>query len=74
MGGGVMGMSIAWHLAEQGVKGIVVVEQAEFGSGSSQNHSVVCAPISPTPTMSSSDSAPSTPSPDSRKNSVWTSS
>lgn len=35
IGGGVMGMSIAWHLAEQGVKGIVVVEQAEFGSGSS---------------------------------------
>lgn len=35
IGGGVMGMSIAWHLAERGIKDIVVVEQAEFGSGSS---------------------------------------
>lgn len=35
IGGGVMGMSIAWHLVEQGVQDIVVVEQAEFGSGSS---------------------------------------
>ncbi|BAF55842.1 NAD(P)/FAD-dependent oxidoreductase [Corynebacterium glutamicum] len=35
IGGGVMGMSIAWHLAERGIRDIVVVEQAEFGSGSS---------------------------------------
>lgn len=35
IGGGVMGMSIAWHLAEQGVRDIVVIEQSEFGSGSS---------------------------------------
>ncbi|APT84597.1 NAD(P)/FAD-dependent oxidoreductase [Corynebacterium aquilae] len=35
IGGGVMGMSAAWHLAERGVRRIVVVEQSELGSGSS---------------------------------------
>ena len=35
IGGGVMGVSIAWHLAAQGVRRIVVIERDEFGSGSS---------------------------------------
>ncbi|GAB3700826.1 NAD(P)/FAD-dependent oxidoreductase [Corynebacterium nasicanis] len=35
IGGGVMGMSVAWHLAARGVRNIVVVEQATLGSGSS---------------------------------------
>jgi sarcosine oxidase subunit beta len=30
-----MGVSTAWHLADRGVKNIVVIEQAELGSGSS---------------------------------------
>lgn len=35
VGGGVIGASIAWHLANSGVRDIVVVERSEFGSGSS---------------------------------------
>lgn len=35
LGGGVIGVSIAWHLAHKGVKNIVVLERHEFGSGSS---------------------------------------
>ncbi|WP_449277647.1 NAD(P)/FAD-dependent oxidoreductase [Leucobacter sp. GX24907] len=35
IGGGVMGISTAWHLAESGVKNIVVVEKGELGEGSS---------------------------------------
>jgi len=35
IGGGVMGASIAFHLAEAGVSNIVVVERGELGSGSS---------------------------------------
>ncbi|MFE1173987.1 NAD(P)/FAD-dependent oxidoreductase [Streptomyces sp. NPDC058773] len=35
VGGGVMGTSIAFHLAEAGVHNIVVVERGELGSGSS---------------------------------------
>ncbi|TNB67253.1 FAD-binding oxidoreductase [Arthrobacter sp. BB-1] len=35
IGGGIMGVSTAWHLADRGVKNIVVIEQAELGSGSS---------------------------------------
>lgn len=35
VGGGIMGMSTAWHLASRGVTGIVVLEQHEIGRGSS---------------------------------------
>ena len=35
IGGGIMGMSAAWHLASRGVTGIVVVEQHQIGRGSS---------------------------------------
>ncbi|MBI0377437.1 FAD-binding oxidoreductase, partial [Streptomyces albiflaviniger] len=35
VGGGVMGASIAFHLAEAGVTNIVVVERGELGRGSS---------------------------------------
>lgn len=35
IGGGIMGISTAWHLADAGVRNIVVVERAELGSGSS---------------------------------------
>ncbi|MFE6739359.1 NAD(P)/FAD-dependent oxidoreductase [Streptomyces tubercidicus] len=35
VGGGVIGTSIAFHLAEAGVRNIVVVERGELGSGSS---------------------------------------
>lgn len=35
IGGGVMGTSIAFHLAEAGVRRIVVIERDELGSGSS---------------------------------------
>ncbi|GER23879.1 FAD-dependent oxidoreductase [Zafaria cholistanensis] len=35
IGGGIMGVSTAWHLADRGVKNIVILDQAEFGSGSS---------------------------------------
>lgn len=35
IGGGVMGMSAAWNLAQRGIKGIVVLEQHELGRGSS---------------------------------------
>ncbi|GAA2588444.1 FAD-binding oxidoreductase [Streptomyces roseoviolaceus] len=35
IGGGVMGTSIAFHLAEAGVRNIVVVERGELGCGSS---------------------------------------
>ncbi|MFF1381871.1 NAD(P)/FAD-dependent oxidoreductase [Streptomyces sp. NPDC058308] len=35
VGGGVMGASIAFHLAEAGVRGIVVVERGELAGGSS---------------------------------------
>ncbi|WP_431773868.1 NAD(P)/FAD-dependent oxidoreductase [Streptomyces cucumeris] len=35
IGGGVMGASVAFHLAEAGVRRIVVVERAELASGSS---------------------------------------
>lgn len=35
VGGGIMGLSTAWHLADRGVRNIVVVERAELGSGSS---------------------------------------
>jgi sarcosine oxidase subunit beta len=35
VGGGIMGISTAWHLADAGVRNIVVVERAELGSGSS---------------------------------------
>ncbi|MEU8341521.1 FAD-binding oxidoreductase [Spirillospora sp. NPDC048832] len=34
IGGGVMGTSIAFHLAEAGVRGVVLVERDELGSGS----------------------------------------
>ncbi len=34
IGGGVMGLSTAYHLAAAGVRDVVVLEQAEFGSGS----------------------------------------
>lgn len=34
VGGGVMGLSTAYHLAEAGVSDVVVVERGEFGSGS----------------------------------------
>ncbi|WP_246179016.1 NAD(P)/FAD-dependent oxidoreductase [Actinomadura decatromicini] len=34
VGGGVMGTSIAFHLAEAGVRGVVLVERDELGSGS----------------------------------------
>ncbi|HEX8488248.1 MAG TPA: FAD-binding oxidoreductase [Propionibacteriaceae bacterium] len=35
VGGGIMGVSIAFHLAEAGVTDVVVVEQGSLGSGSS---------------------------------------
>lgn len=35
LGGGAIGVSIAWNLANKGVKNIVVLERGEFGSGSS---------------------------------------
>lgn len=35
VGGGIMGLSTAWHLAAQGVRNIVVLERADLGSGSS---------------------------------------
>ncbi|WP_298585357.1 FAD-binding oxidoreductase [uncultured Kocuria sp.] len=35
VGGGIMGLSTAWHLASRGVRNIVLVERAELGSGSS---------------------------------------
>jgi len=35
IGGGIMGTSIAFHLAEAGVKNIVLVERCELGTGSS---------------------------------------
>ena len=35
IGGGIMGVSTAWHLAERGVKNIVLIERAELGTGSS---------------------------------------
>ena len=35
IGGGIMGASIAFHLAEAGVTDVVVVEQGSLGSGSS---------------------------------------
>ena len=35
VGGGVMGTSIAYHLAAAGVRDVVVVEAASLGSGSS---------------------------------------
>lgn len=35
LGGGVIGVSIAWNLALKGVRNIVVLERGEFGSGSS---------------------------------------
>lgn len=34
IGGGVMGLSAAYHLARSGVRDVVVIEQAELGSGS----------------------------------------
>src|SRR5918994_3026734 len=34
VGGGVIGASIAFHLAEAGVEDVVLVERAELGSGS----------------------------------------
>ncbi|NKZ08094.1 NAD(P)/FAD-dependent oxidoreductase [Actinomadura latina] len=34
VGGGVMGTSIAFHLAEAGVRGVVLIERNELGSGS----------------------------------------
>lgn len=35
IGGGIMGVSAAWHLAKSGVRNIVLVELDELGSGSS---------------------------------------
>ncbi|MFC0582312.1 NAD(P)/FAD-dependent oxidoreductase [Micrococcoides hystricis] len=35
VGGGAIGVSIAWHLASQGVRNIVVVEKGQIGKGSS---------------------------------------
>lgn len=35
VGGGVMGVSVAWHLAAKGIKNIVVIEKSRFGKGSS---------------------------------------
>jgi sarcosine oxidase subunit beta len=34
IGGGVIGLSTAYHLAQAGVDGVLLVEQGEFGSGS----------------------------------------
>ncbi len=34
VGGGIMGLSTAYHLAAAGVRDVVLLEQAEFGSGS----------------------------------------
>src|SRR5438093_5835732 len=34
IGGGIVGCSVAYHLAKRGAKNIVVVEQATLGSGS----------------------------------------
>ncbi len=34
IGGGVIGLSTAYHLAAAGVRDVVLVEQAEFASGS----------------------------------------
>ncbi|MDW8253326.1 MAG: FAD-binding oxidoreductase [Chloroflexota bacterium] len=33
VGGGVVGASVAWHLAERGLRGVVVVDQGAFGGG-----------------------------------------
>lgn len=35
VGGGVIGVSVAWHLANQGVRNIVVIDKGRFGEGSS---------------------------------------
>jgi sarcosine oxidase, subunit beta len=35
IGGGIIGVSVAWHLAKSGVDDVVVVERSEMGSGSS---------------------------------------
>jgi glycine/D-amino acid oxidase-like deaminating enzyme len=35
IGGGIMGVSIAWHLAEVGVRDVVVIERDTLGAGSS---------------------------------------
>src|SRR5512140_780182 len=35
IGGGIMGTSIAFHLAEAGVRNIVLVDRSELGAGSS---------------------------------------
>lgn len=35
VGGGIIGVSIAWHLAKSGVEDVVVIERSEIGSGSS---------------------------------------
>lgn len=35
VGGGIIGASVAWHLAKSGVDDVVVVERSEMGSGSS---------------------------------------
>ena len=35
LGGGIMGTSIAFHLAEAGVRNIVLIERNSLGSGSS---------------------------------------
>ena len=54
IGGGVIGASIAFHLAESGVSEVVLVEKDELASGSTCKAAGRCAPPSPTPLTSPS--------------------
>jgi len=51
VGGGIAGVSCAYHLAKAGVRGVVLVEKGELTSGSTHHAAGLVTQFNPSPTM-----------------------
>ncbi|MGI9353533.1 MAG: GcvT family protein [Rhizobiaceae bacterium] len=51
IGGGVIGLSVAYHLAERGQKGILLIERNQLTSGTSWHAAGIVGPLRATPNM-----------------------